>query len=142
MGELDFAAIRWAANDGKPYCPWCGCRRAYALKKRKVFRCTECKRDFTLTTGTILAGHKLPLEFYLDAIEKYMKAPSVRQLSFDLKIQYKSAYVFAGKIREALETSGGAEASDIIAALITAKPRSGRWRGYWQARGPRDLVRC
>ena len=31
-----FVAIRWADNDGKPYCPECGCVKVYAIASRKV----------------------------------------------------------------------------------------------------------
>ena len=28
--------IRWAANEGKPICPKCGCLKAYSLTNRQV----------------------------------------------------------------------------------------------------------
>jgi len=32
------------------------------------FRCRACMKDFTLTSGTLFASHKLPLRMYLAAI--------------------------------------------------------------------------
>lgn len=32
------------------------------------FRCKGCKKEFTITSGTLFASHKLPLKNYLAAI--------------------------------------------------------------------------
>jgi len=41
------------------------CRR---LKGAPRFRCRACVKDFTITSGTLFASHKLPLRCYLAAI--------------------------------------------------------------------------
>ena len=71
--ETTFAAIRWAATNGKPVCPHCGCLNAYECRRPNGaprFRCRakECARDFSLTSGTLFAFHKMPLQTYLLAI--------------------------------------------------------------------------
>ena len=33
-----FVAIRWADNEGKPYCPACGCAKVYAYETRKLWK--------------------------------------------------------------------------------------------------------
>jgi hypothetical protein len=38
-----FVAIRWADNDGKPYCPECGCIKVYAFVTRKLWKCAGCR---------------------------------------------------------------------------------------------------
>jgi hypothetical protein len=59
--EKRFTAIRWADNDGHPYCPHCGSLDAYTSSRPNG-------KDFSVTSGTIFAWHKLPLRIYLLAI--------------------------------------------------------------------------
>ncbi len=61
-----FKAIRWADQDGKPYCPHCGCPTVYEARRPSGnlrFRCKACRGDFSLTSGTIFAHHKMPLRW-------------------------------------------------------------------------------
>ena len=106
--EATFAGIRWANTDGKPVCPTCGgldpyeCRRPNGALR---FRCRECRKDFSLTSGTLFAFHKLPLRSYLAAIVIFcneVKGKSALALSRDLGVQYKTAFVLAHKLREAM----------------------------------------
>jgi transposase-like protein len=104
-----FTAIRWADNDGKPYCPACGCASICAYKARPIFKCKGCGHQFSATSGTIFASHKRPVRDYLLAIAIYAngaKGHSALQLSRDLDCQYKTAFVLAHKIREAIATEG------------------------------------
>ena len=58
-----------------------------------------------MTSGTIFADHKLPLQVYLGAIAIYtnaVKGLSALQLSRDLDVQYKTAFVMMHKLRESL----------------------------------------
>ena len=71
--ETTFACIRWSETDGKPVCPRCGCLDAYDCRRpngapRWRCRAKECRADFSLTSGTLFAFHKLPLQMYLLAI--------------------------------------------------------------------------
>lgn len=98
--------IRWADNEGNPYCPRCGCTAVYAYKTRPVWRCKSCEHHFSVTSGTVLAGRKLEIRDYLLAITIFCnsaKGVSALQLSRDLGVQYKTAYVLAHKLRDALK---------------------------------------
>ncbi len=100
-----FKAIRWVKNDGAPFCPRCGCVTIYSYKARQVFKCKGCNAQFSVTTGTIFASRKLPLRDILAAIAIFVngaKGHSALQLSRDLDVQYKTAFVLSHKIREAL----------------------------------------
>ena len=69
--EARFRAIRWAETNGEPVCPICGSLDAYDCRRLKGaprFRCRGCKKDFSITSGTLFAFHKLPLRTYLAAI--------------------------------------------------------------------------
>ena len=100
-----FRLIRWSDTQGEPVCPRCGCLDVYRYKTRKVFRCKGCSHQYTITSGTIFASRKMPVRDYLLAIAIFVngaKGHSALQLSRDLDCQYKSAYVLAMKLREAV----------------------------------------
>ena len=103
--EKAFAAIRWAETDGAPVCPKCGCLDHYDLKSRPVWKCKGCGHQFSITSGTIFNSRKLSLRDYLGAIAIFVngaKGYSALQLSRDLDIDYKSAFVLCHKLREAI----------------------------------------
>lgn len=100
-----FRLIRWAATDGAPICPRCECAAVYTYTTRKLFKCKACNHQFSVTSGTIFASRKLAIRDYLLAIAIFVngaKGHSALQLSRDLDCQYKTAFVMAHKIREAM----------------------------------------
>ncbi len=100
-----FKAIRWAENRGEPFCPKCGCVALYEFKTRRVWKCKGCSREFSITSGTIFASRKLAMRDILAAIAIFVngaKGISALQLSRDLDVQYRTAFVLAHKIREVL----------------------------------------
>lgn len=103
-----FKGIRWSDNDGEPYCPRCGCLAIYTYTARKIFKCKGCNAQFSVTTDTIFASHKLAIRDILAAIAIFTngaKGYSALQLSRDLDVQYKTAFVLAHKLREAIGAS-------------------------------------
>ena len=108
--ETMFASIRWVETDGKAVCPHCGCPTCYEARRPNGslrFRCKACRKDFSLTSGTLFAFHKLPLQTYLAAIMIFcneVKGKSALALSRDLDVQYKTAWVLSHKLREAMAT--------------------------------------
>src|SRR4051812_32283613 len=58
-------AMRW--GEGLT-CPACGHRGFCALKTRKVFQCNRCKKQLSLTAGTVFQDTKLPLTTWFAAI--------------------------------------------------------------------------
>lgn len=109
-----FKAIRFAENNGEPFCAKCGCADVYEFKSRKIFKCAGCKGQFSLTSQTIFANRKLAIRDILAAIAIFMngaKGHSALQLSRDLGVQYKTAFVLSHKIREATASQIPAELS-------------------------------
>ena len=106
--ERVFIRLRWADNDGNAYCPHCGCTTVYMARRPSGsarWRCKACRKDFSVTSGTLFAFHKMPLRSYLMAIAIFaneVKGKSMLALSRDLGTQYKTAFVLAHKIREAM----------------------------------------
>jgi transposase-like protein len=106
-----FKAIRWSDNEGQPYCPRCGCAEVNAYACRPLWKCKGCLYQFSVTAGTIFAGRKLPIRDILLAIAIFVngaKGHSALQLSRDLDCQYKTAFVLAHKLREALSAEAAA----------------------------------
>lgn len=106
--EEAFKAVRWASTNGVPVCPSCGSVEAYEARRPNGalrFRCKGCRKDFSITSGTLFASHKLPLKGYLAAIAIFcneVKGKSALALSRDLGLSYKSALVLLHKLREAM----------------------------------------
>jgi hypothetical protein len=106
--ETVFRSVRW--EDGKAVCPHCACPTVYECRRPSGalrFRCKACRSDFSITSGTLFAFHKLPLRTYLAATTIFInevKGKSALALSCDLDCQYKTAFVLAHKMREAMAT--------------------------------------
>ena len=100
-----FRKSRWGDCD-EVVCPDCGSiDKHYFISTRKQWRCKDCHHTFSVTSGTLFAFHKLPLKIYLGAVALYTntaKGFSALQLSRDLDVQYKTAFVLMHKIRESL----------------------------------------
>jgi transposase-like protein len=118
LGDLDarftdsFAAadylesIRWPNG---PVCPHCGEseRTPYRLKHktRKLWKCAACRKQYTVTVGTIFEAshvplHKWLLAFYLLCSSK--KGMSAHQLHRMLGVTYKTGWFMFHRIREAM----------------------------------------
>lgn len=100
-----FRLIRWSATNGAPVCPRCDCAAVYGFKTRPLWKCKACSHQFSVTSGTLFASRKLPVRDYLMAIAIFVngaKGHSALQLSRDLDVQYKTAFVLAHKLREAV----------------------------------------
>ncbi len=98
-----FKRLRW--TDGEPVCPKCGCLDHYNIPTRRKFKCAACGAQFSVTSGTIFASRKLSFTDLLAAICLFVngaKGMSAVQFSRDLDVQYKTAFVLAHKLREAL----------------------------------------
>jgi len=104
--EMVFRSVRW--TDGAASCPHCGCCTVYECRRSSGalrFRRKACRADFSITSGTLFAFHKMPLRNYLAAVAIFVnevRGKSALALSRDLDCQYKSAFVLAHKMREAM----------------------------------------
>lgn len=100
-------SVLWA--DGV-ICPHCGCiDRAGKLKGKStrlgVWKCYECRKQFTVKVGTVFEHGRIPLHKMLQAVylmTSSKKGISAHQLHRTLEITYKTAWFLAHRIREAM----------------------------------------
>lgn len=100
-----FRRLRWAETEGEAVCPKCGCVETYDISTRRRFKCAACYAQFSVTSGTMFASRKLSFTDLLAAIVIFVngaKGVAALQLSRDLDVQYKTAFVLTHKLREAM----------------------------------------
>ncbi|MEY8842899.1 IS1595 family transposase [Cribrihabitans sp. XS_ASV171] len=100
-----FCEMRWPETNGEAACPRCSHDEAYSISTRRKFKCKACHHQFSVTSGTIFASRKMDFVDLLAAIcilVNASKGVSMVQLSRDLDCQYKTAFVLAHKLREAM----------------------------------------
>ena len=97
--EKVWRSIRW--KDGV-ICA-CGCKDIYHLGDGR-YKCKECRKIFSDTTGTLLHNSKIPTEKWLYAIYKMStsKGISTMELKGDIEVTYKTAWMMQQKIRYAM----------------------------------------
>jgi len=106
--------FRWLRRHCEPCRPirlfscWRRCPTVYKCRRpngASRYRCKACRKDFSITSGTLFAFHKMSLRNYLAGIAIFInevKGKSALALSRDLGVQYKTAFVLAHKLREAM----------------------------------------
>ena len=104
-------AFRWP--DG-PVCPHCGSLEAHKLEPKAgtkthvrygVYFCGACRKQFTVTVGTIFEGSRIKIADWLMAIYlmcSSKKGISAHQLHRTLGVTYKTAWFMAHRIRLAM----------------------------------------
>lgn len=94
------AESRWA---DKPSCPHCGNVGAYVTNRGFKCKAKECRKKFTVTTGTVLENTKIDLRLWFATIylaTAHKKGISSHQLSRDLNITQKTAWFLLHRVRE------------------------------------------
>jgi transposase-like protein len=101
-----FRRLRFVANDSEPFCPHCGTTKVYTLAETPIrWKCSGCRRKFSVTSGTLFHSRKLSVRDYLAVIALFangVKGTSALQMSRNVNINPKSAFVLLHKLREAM----------------------------------------
>jgi len=109
-------------------CPQCGGTKYYPIYRRNLCQCRQCRKQISVTAGTVMHHTHLPLviwfwAIYLCATDK--RGISAAHLSKMLRIGYESAWYLLKRIRSAM---GQRDASYLLSGLLEMD------EGYWGSR--------
>ena len=106
-----FEDVRWKSDEDR-HCPHCGSCNTMRKENRKPqpFRCRDCRRFFSVRTGSVMENSGIPLRKWAIAI--YLNATSPKGVSSmklcrELKITQKSAWFMGHRLREAFGSEEG-----------------------------------
>ena len=100
-----YAWLEDARWHGSPVCPHCGgFERIVPDKRERHYRCKDCRKRFTATTGTCMHATKRPIQDWIYVIYTVVtarKGVSALQMSKELGVQYRTAWHMLHRVREA-----------------------------------------
>lgn len=135
--------IRWPNG---ACCVHCGSREVAALKGKStragVYKCRDCRKQFTVTVGTIFERSHVPLADWVYAFDRMCaskKGISALQLSRELHVTYKTAWFMCHRVREAMSDDVGLLSGkvEVDETYVGGKPRHGDGIKHKQGRGTR-----
>ena len=98
------AKLRWPRG---PMCPVCGSVSYSYLKTRRLWKCKDCKKQYSVKLGTIFEDSPLGLDKWLPAVwlsANSKNGISSHELARALGITQKSAWFMLHRIRLAMQT--------------------------------------
>jgi transposase-like protein len=97
--------IKW--SDGKIACPKCASENIGEITTRSMLKCRDCKKQFSLKSGTIFTETPVPLGSWLIAIwdEVNQVRISTSELGKLIGTTQKTAWSLQNKIRTAMEAA-------------------------------------
>jgi transposase-like protein len=140
-----FAGLRW--DNGVAVCPRCQSKRTSFLTTRLMWKCLECKKQFSIKVGTIFEDSPLGLDKWLCAmflIANCKNGVSSYEIARDLGIMQRSAWFMLQRIRHAMHTgsfnkfSGQIEADETFIGGKARNMHSDKRRAKITGRGPKD----
>jgi transposase-like protein len=97
------AALKWPG--GKPVCPTCGQGRNTFLSTRRIWKCLNCGKQFSVKVGTIFEDSPLSLSKWLPAmwmIANCKNGISSYELARALDVTQKTAWFMLHRLRLAM----------------------------------------
>ena len=101
------AAIRWP--DGV-VCPRCGVEGPTFLKKRRVWKCKGCRKQFSIKVGTVFEDSPIGLDKWLTAmwmIANCKNGVSSHEIARAVGVTQKTAWFMLHRLRLALQEADG-----------------------------------
>ena len=86
-------------------CPGCGCTEFCQLSTRRLSQCNQCRKQTSITSGTIFSGTKLTLKVWFMGIyfmTQNKKGISALELKRKLGISYKAAWRMRHKLMQVM----------------------------------------
>lgn len=114
--RLYLERVRWPNG---PACPHCGSKEKHyvltgksdsrASVRQGVWKCKTCRKQFSVTVGTVFERSHIPLRHWLLAaflLSSSKKGMSALQISRMLNITYKTAWFMCHRLRYAMDQKG------------------------------------
>ena len=98
------SALRW--SDGKAQCPRCESTNAGFLATRRLWKCRDCAKQFSVKAGTVFEDSPLGLDKWLPAVWLIVNAKngiSSCEIGRALKVTQKTAWFMLHRIRLAMQ---------------------------------------
>jgi transposase-like protein len=104
-------AVLWPNGTECPHCGVIGTGvKIKANPEKKVryglWKCADCKKQFTVTVGTVFESSHIPLHKWLQAaylLNSSKKGISAKQIERTLQVTYKSAWFMMHRLRAAMD---------------------------------------
>lgn len=99
-------------------CPRCAGRTVSYLSRRRLWQCSTCRYQVSLTAGTIFHKSRIPLDKWFWAIYRLAhdkKGCSALLLSKEIDVCYPTAWLMAHKIRNAM---AGQALEDLLQGVV------------------------
>jgi len=148
--------LRWPE---KPVCPHCGSindhyflrpangtsrkTRTGNVSERRVWKCKDCRRQFSVLTGTIFHGSKVSLRTWLFVVVEMCanrNGIAAREIERKYGVHPKTAWFMAHRIREAMANRNPSLlVGTIVADETWVGPEKGRMNRKTRARNPKAL---
>lgn len=120
-------SMRWPKG---AVCPHCGGANPYKLTpsmgsrmRKGLWKCRACRRQFTVTVGTILENSHLPLSKWLLATHLLCRSEmSAHQLHQMLGVTYKSAWSLSHRLGHAMKHGTPRRFHDAVRDLLQMRP--------------------
>ncbi len=103
--RVQFVKFRWAEHNGRPTCPHCRSDAVNTYKRRHIYKCKRCFRQFSDTSGTPWAYRKLgfrKLMIIISVFADNLQAVTARAMARQLRLSYKTVLLWVHKLREAI----------------------------------------
>jgi transposase-like protein len=104
--------IRWGKGCANAACPHCGVMNPYRLTPKPgsktrpgLWKCRACRKQFTVTVGTVFEASHVPLTKWWLAIHllaSSKKGISAHQIHRNLHVSYQTAWFMAHRLRYAM----------------------------------------
>src|ERR1035437_8560399 len=98
-----FAGLRWA--NAEAVCPRCQSKRVSFLKTRLMWKCLDCKKQFSVKVGTIFEDSAVGLDKWLCAmwmLANCKNGVSSYEVARALEVTQKTAWFMLQRIRYAM----------------------------------------
>ncbi len=103
---------RWGKDGENRFCPHCGSIKTYKFTSGKLFKCSDCRKQFSVKVGTMFTDSHVPLyKWYLALYLSFSlkKGISSIQLSKYLGVTQGTAWFMLQRIRNTIIDSGNAQ---------------------------------